>query len=209
MNSLYPEPVLTLAVQHNLDPALIFGLGEGLNLYYRRQLNGDPPHLVHVLSTTFAEKLAERVAQPRPTAIAEALAGNAYGVMVCTGDWHGIDAIEKWGEELPFWHNSVGWEQSVATAATLIEQSDGLYRRAYGAFLEAASVYYEGLDTPRQMINDLAEEWLTIGTLLRKGSDLERVGARVLRMAGRESRFWGTLLDQFGIAGAARPTTLR
>jgi hypothetical protein len=200
-DTTFPEQAYALATTHNISPALAFGLGEGLNLYYRRQMEQSPPHLIHILPTTFGEKLPARLAQARPHAIAEALAENAYGVMVCTGDWHGLDAIEKWGEELPFWQNSKGWEHSVTAAADLIEQTDGLYRRAYTHFLDEAQPYYREVADPRLLLNEIAEEWLAIAARLRAGDDLERVGARVRRMAGRESRFWGMILDRFGLDG--------
>jgi hypothetical protein len=195
---IFPPQAVALATQYKISPALALGLGEGLNLYYRRQMEQIPPHLVHVVPLAFGDKVAERLKMASDRAIAEALAGNAYGVMVCTGDWHGLDAIEKWGEELPFWQSSEGWESSVTAAADLIEQTDGLYRRAYTLFLDEASRYYNGLDAPRTLLNEIADEWLAIAARLRAGDDLERIGARVLRMAGRESRFWGMILDRFG-----------
>jgi len=195
----FPEQATTLAATHDISPALAFGLGEGLNLYYRRQLVQAPPHLIHVLPLAFGEKLAERLILPRPQAIADALASNAYGVMVCTGDWHGLDAIEKWGEELPFWQNTQGWEQSIIAAATLIEQTDGLYRRAYCHFLNEALPYYNEVAAPRALLNEIADEWLAIATRLRTDDNFERIGSRVLRMASRESRFWGMILDRFGL----------
>jgi hypothetical protein len=102
MHTLYPQQALTLADDHHISPALAFGLGEGCNLYYRRQLEQSPPHLLHILPSTFGEKVAARLAMPREQAIAEALAENAYGVMVCTGDWHGLDAIENGAKNCPF-----------------------------------------------------------------------------------------------------------
>lgn len=204
-SSVFPLQALTLANTHNISPALAFGLGEGLNLYYRRQWEQSPPHVVHIVPLAFGDKIAERLTLPRHDAISEALAGNAYGMMVCTGDWHGLDAIEKWGEELPFWQNSTGWESSVTAAAGLIEASDGLYRRAYTHFLDEASRYYDGLESPRALLNEIADEWLSIATRLRNGDALERIGARVLRMAGRESRFWGMILDRFGAAERIAP----
>jgi hypothetical protein len=193
----FPTQALTLAARHSISPALAFGLGEGLNLYYRRQLDGAPPHVLHVVPHTFGDKISERLEQPRAGAIAAALASNANGVMVCTGDWHGLDAIEKWSEELPFWDTSPGWEESVRHAADLIEASDGLYRRAYAHFLDEALPYYNELSEARAMLDEIADDWLEIAACLRSGTGLEGAGSRVLRMAGRESRFWGRILDRF------------
>lgn len=197
--TVFPEQAIALAGTYDISPALAFGLGEGVNLYYRHQVDHLPHHLIHILPSTFGEKVAERLSLPRPHAIAEALAGNAYGMMVCTGDWHGLDAIEKWGEELPFWQNTEGWEASVTAAADLIEQTDGLYRRAYCHFLDEVLPYYNEVASPRAFLNEIADDWLSIAGRLRAGDELERVGARVLRMAGRESRFWGMILDRFGL----------
>ncbi len=198
MNLRFPPQVEAASRLYDLPPALAFGLGEGLNLYYSRRFGERPPHQLHVLPGTFEARLRERLTLPRQEAIAAALAGNGYGVMVCTGDWHGLDAIEKWGEDLSLWPLAEGWESSITEAARLIEESDGLYRRSYTAFLDEATLYFKGLEAPRAMLGEIADEWLAIAARLRGGDSLERLGSRVLRMASRESRFWGLILDQFG-----------
>nr|MBA3532080.1 DUF4872 domain-containing protein [Ardenticatenales bacterium] len=119
-------------------------------------------------------------------------------VMVCTGDWHGLDAIEKWAEDLSLWPLAPGWESSVAEAVRLIEESDGLYRRSYIGFLNEAMVYFADLEKLCTPLEEIADGWLAIAAQLRAGDDLERLSTRVLRMAARESRFWGLILDQFG-----------
>lgn len=194
----FPPEVHTAAASHAVDAELAFGLGEGLNLFYSRRAHERPPHLLRVVPPTFEQRLAERLAQPEPEAIAAALAGNGYGVMVCTGDWHGLDAIEKWGEELSRWPLLEGWEQSVATTAALIAASDGLYRRSYALFLDRAMRHFDGLAAPRALLDEIADEWLDVAARLQRGDDLERLSSRVLRMAFRESRFWGLILDRFG-----------
>ena len=198
MDLAFPARVKAAAVQYDISPELAFGLGEGLNLYYSRRPKLRPPHRIHVLPVGFEQKLAERLAQPRQEAIAAALAGNGYGVMVCTGDWHGLDAIEKWGEDLSLWPMLDGWERSIAATADLICESDGLYRRSYTAFLNEAMAYFDGLETARQHLIEIADDWLAIAAQLRAGQNLERLSSRILRMASRESRFWGLILDQFG-----------
>lgn len=198
MTTVFPPLVEALAKQHHISPGLAFGLGEGLNLYYTRQANLRPPHRLHILPTSFEKKLSEHLQLPRQEAIAAALAGNGYGVMICTGDWHGLDAIEKWGEDLSRWPMLEGWQSSIEATARLIEESDGLYRRSYSIFLDEAMVYFNGLDKPRQELCEIADDWLQIASQLRAGYDLARLSSRVLRMASRESRFWGLILDQFG-----------
>lgn len=198
MTTVFPAQVEELAKQYAISPALAFGLGEGLNLYYTRQPHLSPPHRLHILPTSFEAKLRERLQQPRKEAIAAALAGNGYGVMICTGDWHGLDAIEKWAEDLSRWPMLEGWESSIDATARLIEESDGLYRRSYSIFLDQAMLYFNGLEKARQEICEIADDWLQIASQLRAGSDLARLSSRVLRMASRESRFWGLILDQFG-----------
>lgn len=193
MDGEFPAEVKTVARRHGLSPAMAFGLGEGLNLYYSRHVGLAPPHRLHVLPPTFAATVAQRCEQPRPAAIAAALAGNGYGVMRCAGDWHGLDAIEKWGEELPLWP-----PESVVAATQLIEQSEGLYRRAYGAFLTEAQPHLSGLEEPRALVEEIAGRWLEIAARLRAGYPLERLSRHVLRMAAWESRFWGMILDRFG-----------
>lgn len=54
--TIFPEQAYALATTHDISPALAFGLGEGLNLYYRRQMEQSPPHLIHILPATFGEK---------------------------------------------------------------------------------------------------------------------------------------------------------
>ncbi len=200
MTPVFPPLVHELAQQHDISPALAFGLGEGLNLYYRRQWNQTPPHVLHVLPSTFAEKLEARLPQPRADTIKEALVANHYAVMVCTGDPHGLDAIEAWGENIAAWQLVEGWETSVNAAATLIEATDGLYRRGYGFFLDEAMRYHKGLAPARLLIDEIATDWREIAARLRRvndSDDLERLSSRILRMAGRESRFWGIILDYF------------
>ncbi len=198
MRVAFPGEVEAAAARHAVEPGLAFGLGEGLNLFYSRRAHERPPHLLHVVPPSFEQRLAERLAMPERDAIAAALAGNGYGVMICTGDWHGLDAIEKWGEELSRWPMLEGWEGSVAATASLIETSDGLYRRSYTPFLDRASLYFDGLATPRALLVEIADEWLDVAARLRRGDELERLSSRVLRMASRESRFWGLILDRFG-----------
>lgn len=194
----FPPEVEQAAHRHDLAPALAFGLGEGLNLYYSRRFGEQPPHRLRVVPEGFEARLQARLLMPRQEAMAAALAGNGYGVMVCTGDWHGLDAIEKWGEDLSLWPLADGWEGSVAAATRLIEESDGLYRRSYTAFLDEAALYFDGLESPRALLGEIADDWLAIAAQLRAGTSLERLGSRVLRMASRESRFWGLILDRFG-----------
>lgn len=194
----FPAEVEAAAAHHGISTAMAFGLGEGLNLYYSRHPDEPPPHRLRVLPPTFTTRLTERVAQPQNKALPAALAGNGYAVMICTGDWHGLDAIEKWGEDLSCWPLTDGWERSVETTVQFIETSDGLYRRAYAAFLDEAAPHIGSLDGSRTLLHEIADEWLTIATRLRAGDELERLGSRILRMAGRESRFWGQILDRFG-----------
>lgn len=194
----FPERVLLAAARYNVSPELAFGLGEGLNLYYSRRPQLRPPHRLHVLPVSFEEKLIERLAEPRQDAIAAALAGNGYGVMICTGDWHGLDAIEKWAEDLSLWPMLEGWESSLTVTARLIEESDGLYRRSYSLFLQEAMVYFDELEKAHQELLEIADDWLVIAAQLRARRNLERLSSRILRMASRESRFWGLILDQFG-----------
>lgn len=194
----FPKRVELVAAEYDLSPQLAFGLGEGLNLYYSRRPQLRPPHRLHVLPVSFEEKLATRLAQPRQDAIAAALAGNGYGVMICTGDWHGLDAIEKWAEDLSLWPMLEGWESSLTATAELIEQSDGLYRRSYSFFLQDAMKYFENLEHAHRELLEIADDWLLIASQLRTGRNLERLSSRILRMASRESRFWGLILDQFG-----------
>jgi hypothetical protein len=94
----------------------------------------------------------------------------------------------------------------VEAAATLIEHTDGLYRRAYLQFLAEARSSYAELEAPHALLNEITEDWLGIAARFRAGENLERVGSRVMRMAGRESRFWGMILDRFGVG---RDTVLR
>lgn len=194
----FPKRVERAANQYDISPELAFGLGEGLNLYYSRRAQLRPPHRLHILPVSFEEKLAIRLAQPREQAIAAALAGNGYGVMVCTGDWHGLDAIEKWAEDLSLWPMLEGWESSLTATADLIEESDGLYRRSYSLFLQEGMNYFNNLEKAYQELLEIADDWLLIATQLRRGRNLERLSSRILRMASRESRFWGLILDQFG-----------
>ncbi len=194
----FPERVESAAIQYDLPPGLAFGLGEGLNLYYSRRPELSPPHRLHVLPVHFEKRLAVRLQEPRKQAIATALAGNGYGVMVCTGDWHGLDAIEKWAEDLSLWPMLDGWEDSLTVTADLIEKSDGLYRRSYKLFLEEGMTYFDELERANKELSEIADDWLFIATQLRKGQNLERLSSRILRMASRESRFWGLILDQFG-----------
>lgn len=198
MDHRFPVRVEAAAAQYGISPGLAFGLGEGLNLYYTRRPKLNPPHRLHVLPVAFEEKLTERLLKPRKQAIAAALAGNGYGVMVCTGDWHGLDAIEKWAEDLSRWPMLEGWESSMVATIDLIEESDGLYRRSYTAFLSEAMAYFDGLEKPCQDLMQIADDWLAIAAQLRAGYDLERLSSRLLRMASRENRFWAQILDQFG-----------
>ncbi|MDQ4076411.1 MAG: BtrH N-terminal domain-containing protein [Chloroflexota bacterium] len=198
MERPFPSEVQIAAVNYGIAPGLAFGLGEGLNLYYSRRSDEIPPHRLRVLPPSFEEMLAARLALPEEEAIAAALAGNGYGVMVCTGDWHGLDAIEKWGEELSRWPMMEGWEQSVSETVHFIEESDGLYRRSYVAFLDEAMRYFDGLETPSALLHEIADNWLDIAMRLRRGDFLERLGSRILRMASLESRFWSMILDRFG-----------
>ncbi len=200
----FPSEVHAAAAAHGISPALALGLGEGLNLYYSRRSHESPPHWLRVLPPQFPAPLAARLLLPRPVAVAEALASNAHGMLLCTGDWHGLDAIEKWGEDLSRWPAMEGWEASVRMAAGLIETSEGLYRRSYTLFLDEASGWFDGLAAPRALLDEIASEWLDIAARLRRAESLERVGSRVLRMAARESRFWGSILDRFGPNGAER-----
>jgi hypothetical protein len=198
MVTRFPPEVESAASRNHISPALAFGLGEGLNLYYSRRPDQMPPHRLRIIPPSWEENLARRVALPREKAIADALVGNAYGVMVCTGDWHGLDAIEKWGEDLSLWPLADGWESSVRAAVDLIQETGGLYRRAYGDFLDEASRLHNGLEQPRALLEEIAGEWLAFAERLHEARDLERLGSRLLRLSARESRFWGMILDRFG-----------
>ena len=198
MEPPFPPEVIQAAERLNVSPALAFGLGEGLNLYYARRFGERPPHHLTILPPTWESRLLARVEQPRAEAIAAALAGNGYGVMVCTGDWHGLDAIEKWAEDLSLWRLAEGGGESVVAAAALIERTDGLYRRSYRAFLDEAMLHFEGLEPAHALLGEIADDWLDIARRLHSGDDLARLSSRLLRMAGRESRFWGLILDRFG-----------
>jgi hypothetical protein len=194
----FPPEVESAASRYRISPALAFGLGEGLNLYYSRRPDETPPHRLRIMPPSWEETLARRVAMPRERAIVEALVGNAHGVMVCTGDWHGLDAIEKWGEDLSLWPLVDGWESSVTAAVALIQDTGGLYRSAYGEFLAEASRAHDGLAQPRILMEEIAGEWLAFAGRLREARELERLGSRLLRLSARESRFWGMILDRFG-----------
>ena len=195
--SAYPDEVQRVAAAHGLSPALAFGLGEGLNLYYSRRPDERPPHRVHVLPHAFAERVAARLGQPRPAAIRESLVANARGVLVCTGDWHGLDAIERWSEELSRWPRLAGWQTSIDAVVRLLQESDGLYRRHYADFLAIATA--EGVAVPEgaTRLDEIADAWLAIADRLARGDDLVRVGSRILRMASLESRFWATIIDRY------------
>lgn len=196
MNAPFPSTVEEIARRNDVHPALAFGLGEGLNLFYVRREEG-LPFRFHVLPGGFEERIAMRKDEPRAAAIEAALVGNAHGVMLCTGDPHGLDAIEAWAEELPRWPLRAGWEESVRAVTEGIVASDGLYRRSYGVFLDEAARYHAGLEAPRALLDEIADGWLDVAARLERGGPLERVAPRLLRMAALESRFWGLILDRF------------
>ena len=197
-NAPFPDEVYLVSARHAIEPALAFGLGEGLNLFYSYRLGEVPSRQLHVLPLHVAERVAARVGSPRAAAIVEAMVGNARGVLVCTGDLHGLDAIERWAEELSRWPLVPGWEQDVAAAVALIRRSDGLYRRSYLWFLELARGHGVIVPGGEALLAEIADNWLDIAERLARGDDLARTGSRILRMAALESRFWGNVLDEFG-----------
>lgn len=194
----YPEQVVRAAARRKLSPALAFGLGQGLNLFYTRRPELIPPHRIHILPTSFESRLDAALAQSTPQRFRTALVQGARAVLVCTGDWHGLDAIETWAEDLVRWPLTAGWETSLQQTAALIEKSDGLYRRSFRPFLALAAAELDGLGELGPLLDEIADGWLAIAAALTGPVGVERLGSRVLRMASLESRFWGEVLDRVG-----------
>lgn len=138
---------------------------------------------------------------PAPeAALPAALAETAYGMMICSGAWQGVDGIEYWSEDLVRWALVPTWPESAATAAQGIAASDGLWRRAFASALSR----HEPAAGWAGQWHGLADEWGHLGEGLveaartGRADRLEKLSRVVLRLAQEESRAWGRLIDAFG-----------